>query len=341
MRYWSRRDVVATTDGSPTGLAAWVVLVVSGLTLLVVSWYPFVLQSPYVDRRPESSTDAMGAVVSFDGTDLLHSDGEPIWLGDARRSGRLTVALVASTDHPHQSGPARLFTLGEDISEANLTFGHEGDDLLIRLRRPGADAVGEPAYMLRDFFSAGSRRSAELQVDGDRVVVLSDGAVVVDETVGAPVLAGWAGGYSLSVGDEPAGERGWVGRLEELEVSTGSTTTDLLAEGALEPGGERELRPRMREITTLAMSDPLLLTLVRTLVLVPFGAAIYTLSSRAHRRRRLLLLAGLALPLVLMAGKVVIADRHPSPVNTAFEQVGAVAGYGLAARYASSRERAR
>ena len=263
---------MATRNAPAPVRSARVVLALSAVVLVAVSWFPFRLELPYLHRTsPVRTSGAGGAAVSFDGTAILQSPGEPRWLAEARRRDELVVVVTARTGVPDQRGPARVFVLGEDVFTADLTLGQQGDDLVVRVRRAGSDAVGEPAYVLGDFFAADAARTAEVRIEGRKVTIGVDGAVVVDDEVDAPVLEAWDGGHTLSVGDEPGGERGWVGELQELEVRSGATTTDLLAPGELEPGQGWVLRARINEDVGLQGRDSVALSVARAVSLVPLA----------------------------------------------------------------------
>jgi len=206
-------------------------------------------------------------------------------------------------------------------------IGQDGDDLVLRVRRPGSDASGDPAFGIADVFAPGALgrwRHVVVDLQGGRVTVELDGVVVVDEPA---ELTGWDPAYRLSLGDEATGRRGWVGELRNVEATTPDHHVDVLASGQVDDGSGIVWRDRVRNLTSLNSHDPLALTIVRFAVFVPVGLALGLLL-----RRRWALIGVVGISLALVAGKLFVADRHPRLGDAVVCVLGGLAGVALAAR---------
>ena len=123
-------------------------LVAAVLALVVVSWYPFRPELPWVQRHGPLAASATEA--RFDGSSVLVSRPGLDWVADAASTGSLRLALDLRTDHADQDGPARLLSVSRDTLAADLMVGQDGHDLVLRVRRPGSEASGHPAFRVPD-----------------------------------------------------------------------------------------------------------------------------------------------------------------------------------------------
>jgi hypothetical protein len=307
-------------------------LVAAVLALVVASWYPFRPEMPWELRRGPLAASATEA--RFDGSSVLVSRPDLDWVADAASTGSLRLALDLRTDRAEQSGPARLLSISRDTLAADLMVGQEGDDLVVRVRRPGSDASGHPAFRVPDVFATdqvGRWRHLVLDVGGGRLVAELDGAVVLDQPV---TLAGWDPSYRLALGDEAVGQRGWVGELRHVEVSTPGHTVDVLASGTLDGGSGWIWRDRVRNLTSLSSADPLALIVARFAAFVPVGLGLGLLL-----RRRWAVAAMVGIALGLVAGKLFVLGRHPRLGDAIVCVVGGLAGILLAARLERTQPR--
>jgi hypothetical protein len=295
--------------------------VVCVAVLVAEAWFPFRLELPV--WRP-SAPDRTAEGVAFGGNgEILASEEGMGWVAEAAGSGRLQVQLEARTGDADQLGPARLLAVSQDHFQADLMVGQEGDDLVVRVRRPGSDPSGEPPFRVAEVFADDRWRALAVTVSDGRVIVAVDGVTQVDESTGPHPLTGWDQSYRVSLGDDIGGERAWQGRLRRAEVDSGDgPTVDLLADGMLETPGGWELRGRVAGLRSAWSDDPLLLSLLRVLVFVPVGAAL----RRLLRRPLSAAVAVTSVALVLNVGKAFIAGRHPSLVDLALSALGGWAG---------------
>jgi hypothetical protein len=314
------------------GRPAAVRLLVVCLALLAVeAWYPFRTELPA--WRPTAPDRSAGEVVFDGGAQILSGARGEAWVAGAAATNRMTIRLEARTDDPTQRGPARLLAVSEDHFRANLMVGQDGDDLVVRLRRPGSDPSGDPALRVAEVFARDQWRAISVTVEGVRMTVVVDGTVEIDEVLAPEPLAGWDPAQRVSLGDEIVGERSWRGRLRVAEVSGGGPAVDLLEPGRLDASGGWHWRSRVGALTGNGAEDPLLLSAVRMLVFVPVGAAARRLLRRPGRTAAFVTLSAI----LLTVGKAFVATRHPSLVDTALSTVGGLAGSALAARAGRTR----
>ncbi len=312
------------------------ILVMMFSLLVIESFYPFEPQLP-VWWRTMPARDATTGSVRFDGRSVLVSRSPPAWLVAARQSGSLEIDLEVRAERPFQEGPARVLTVSRDVHEANLMIGQQDDALVVRVRRPGSDRSGEPAFEVPHLFADVGWHSVAVLIRGDHLRIEADGRVVVNEALEADPLAGWDPSYLLALGDEPQGERGWVGELRQLQVITPAGSVDLLTPGMLEPKRGAVVRSRVRTLLRPTSGDPLYLAALRVFAFVPIGVAL----QRLLRRWRPVLLAIVGLSGLLLVGKVFIAGRHPSIVDTAWSCVGGLLGYLFSIVFENLRPRTR
>jgi hypothetical protein len=301
------------------------VVVLAAILLLAEAAYPFRPELPVVARHgPEH---AATGIVSFDGSSILESRGSAGWVAVARRSGILAVSLELQTASPDQEGPARVLTIARDYLRSDLTVGQDGSDLVVRLRRPGSTALGEPALRVAGLLRDREWHRVTVVVDRGRAAVVADGRRAQSEPVGARPLLSWDPRYRVALGDEPLGDRGWAGDLRRATVSTPGRTVDLLATGVLRPRSDLVVRERARGLLHLEPGDSWPVGLLRLLAFVPLGAAIQWRWSRA--RWTLLAVALIAIATVLV--KAFVAGRHPIAGDALLAACGGAIGCALGA----------
>lgn len=287
------------------------------------SLFPFRLDPPRyvrndVRRAPSGQLD-------FGRHNALRSLSAPEWLPAVLRSGRLGVELEARSAGP-QGGPARLFALSESPFHANLVLGQGGDDLLVRVRRPGSTTAGSPAFHVRGVFAHGDWVALDVELEPDRVRVAVDGEPRLDAALPGDTLDSWSPRARVALGDEPGGGRAWRGSLRRATVRVDGDSDDLLAPATLEcPAASWVLPDRLRRSPSFDGRElgPALLHFAG---FAPLGF----LLAREHGARRAALLCAL-LSLGLSAAKVFVAGRHPAALDVVTQVAGALCG-ALAAR---------
>ena len=69
-------------------------------------------------------------------------------------SSQFAISFLVTTANQHQTGPARIVSISDDIFRRNLTIGQDGTDLIIRLRTPVTGDNGtKPELDIPNFFA--------------------------------------------------------------------------------------------------------------------------------------------------------------------------------------------
>ena len=137
------------------------------LLLAVGSYYPFSWDPPrMVSNEVTRSADRS---LRFGQMNNARTPGTPAWLGAVRRSGSIEIQLDANPRTAHEQ--ASIMMLASDFWTTDFAIGQDRSDLLVWLRRPGADANGDPPFAVRGVFLPRRWTSVDvlLRRDGVRV----------------------------------------------------------------------------------------------------------------------------------------------------------------------------
>ncbi|HEY8340729.1 MAG TPA: hypothetical protein VIK95_12745 [Egibacteraceae bacterium] len=309
-------------------------LVVLAAVIVVASLYPFTPDPPRLVTNQLVRAD--DGSLRFTPPSRAITPEPPAWLPAAAASDALAVMLEARSDDPSQGGPARLLTVSRDYRHANLQIGQEGEDLVVRLRRPGADAGGDPWFAVDSVFDEAAWRRIEVDVAPGAITISVDGRQRLRAPLAADALAGWDTGMRLALGDEVVGQRGWSGTLRTAEVRVGATAVDYLAPGALEVPERWWLLPeRLREPVDL---DPLELaaTIAHAVTFLALGLVLVRAREARGARTSVARVAGAAtlFAVVLLVVKVGVGGRHPAVHDVAVQGASAAVGAWWALRRA-------
>jgi hypothetical protein len=299
-------------------------LVLLFLLYIAGSWYPFRLDLPF--RADDVVVD--GEVRSFSGRALAAASEPPVWLERAIDDADLRVELEARSTAAAQTGPARLLSITGGVDAQNLVIGQDGEDLVVRVRRGGADHLGEPAFRLARVLQPGRWRTIEVEADAD-VTVWVDG-IIRNYVPDADVFGGWASEHRIALGNEPTWDRGWRGEIRRAEVETAAGRTDLLAgeltstwDGRWIPPG-RLLEDTERSVVSRVTVWGLHLT---------FSAMAVAAVAFFRRGRPIgLAVRWAALAALVNLGKVVIDTRHPSFTTWVLQTLGGLVAVWLVFR---------
>ncbi len=157
----------------------------------------------------------------------------PAWLEAVIRDSTVEVEVEARPYRPRQTGPARILTVSRSTSLRNLTLGQEGADLIIRLREPGRDLNGEPAYTVPGVLGDGEFHRILVSIAGSRFRADVDGRTVLEDTLPGNPLEGWDPAYRLLLGNEVGGQRPWLGEIRSATVRTGGKAFEYAEKEAL------------------------------------------------------------------------------------------------------------
>ncbi len=214
-----------------------------------------------------------------------------------------------------------MLTVSHDYGNSDVTIAQDGADLVVRLRRPRSGSVGEPAFRVDDLLADGKWHRVELAVRDERATITVDGRRAVDEGLGPRPLSGWNPDYTVALGDEPRGDRGWSGRLRLARVFVPGHEVDLLDPDELVPG-RGAIPSRTKPLWQAIPNEPWSRSVAR---LIPYALLAAALQWR-WRRTLWTLTACALLAFTLYAGKIFVDARHPTLSDALLGVVGALAG---------------
>lgn len=92
---------------------------------------------PNMTWQPADASGANSRTRQLDGDNWLETEAAVKDLSERlQETSQLSIRLSMATEDLDQVGPARILTISEDPYLRNLTFGQEGDDLVMRFRSP-------------------------------------------------------------------------------------------------------------------------------------------------------------------------------------------------------------
>ncbi len=305
--------------------------------LCTAAWWPFApgFEGPYLARNRAELTGSGALTVAE--PSIVRADAP--WLPAARTARHLQLDLVIEPASRELTGPARIFTLSRDTRAAHLMVGQEGTTLVVRCRRPGSGADGEPRLEVPGAFEAPGPRHVRVTVAGPKVAVAVDGSERAVAEGDADILPTWREDYSVAFGDEHTRSRAWRGTLHQaqlqLQTGTGAGDHNLLAATALElPARFWQIPERARRALRPERNESPWTKLGHVALFAPFGWSLTRYVLRPGRVTRTLLQVGLiafAASLSLEFGKLAFSGRHPNLFHASFDVLGATLGAMLAA----------
>lgn len=261
--------------------------------------------------------------LAFAGPNRASTPEPPEWLEDVRHGAPFEITLVAAAS-TFQPQVARILTVSGNYTTADLVVAQYQRDLLVRLRWSGSDLSGEPPLRVPAVFDQPTRRRVVVRRVGSTVDVAVDGAVRATLDVGPDGLRQWRTDHRLALGDEHLGSRAWRGTLDEATVRVDDRRWDYLREGLRIPGHFWYLPERLRAWTGRFGPFELAVAGAHAVSFAVLGAI--ALAADPHRRRRRAILLVLAVDVLLVAGKVLVATRHPTALDLVTQAAGGMAG---------------
>lgn len=303
--------------------------------MVLASWFPFRFEPP---RTLDNGLRVVAADEwSFDAPGIAVTPDPPEWLLPAVERGTLVLELDVRSADASQEGPARIVSLsepadrGRDTSQQNLVVGQQGLDLVVRVRRPGSDALGEPALVVEQAFASGGWQRVVVRLDAEAVSVqLADRTPVVVPT-DEPWWSTWDLAPVLTIGNTPSGMRPWIGGIRDGSVAAGATVWPLLAADAYErPDPFAAVPPRLRDDEPRQLWHRLVVGGLH--LAAGCGLGVLLVLRRPATSPGLHLLVAAVVSIVLNAGKIIVATRHPSAATVVVQVAGAALGIVLTAR---------
>lgn len=311
------------TDRQRVGAGVRWALVLVLLAQLLVALFPFRLDPPRTVDNDVTRTADGG--LRFGVHNRAETTRAPSWLDDARAGSTVRVDLLVRAARDDPVGPARILTVSDGFYRGDLTIGQQRGDLVVRVRRPGADQAGWP-----DLFAPGALRrptwvAVSVVVAPEQIIVRVDDRAVVDVALPSPPANRWNRGFRLALGNEVGGGRPWEGGLQRAEVRVDGRTYDYLEPGAVDVPRRFWYDPH-RDWEPLLPSSPadVLVGFVHLLLYLPLGALL--VAGRPAMRVAFASLAVIALSLALTAAKMLFAMRHPSFADVAWQSLGGILG---------------
>jgi hypothetical protein len=180
-----------------------------------------------LDLRIEDppATSWLRGALSLDSPTVIRSKGPALKIVEAcRDTNEITLEVWIRPANTRQSGPARIVTLSAGVKTRNLTLGQGlwGDrpsDLYdVRLRTTEQSENGEPS--LSSTPGSANRELTHVVYTRDaaglaRLFVNNE--IRASGTVGGD-LSSWDAAYPLVLGNEPTGERPWLGEMHLVAI---------------------------------------------------------------------------------------------------------------------------
>lgn len=296
------------------------------VVLAILSWYPFQFDPPR--RVANDVTRLNDGTWRFGDPSMATSRTATAAVGELGDVDRLELRLVARSDDPLQRGPAHLLTLTDEHGAADLVVAQDGTSLVVRVRRPDADASRSSPLWAGAVFETGAWRQVRVRID--RSV-----EVFVDEelwsTAPGRALEGWGLGHVITLANEPDGGRPWAGDLRDVALRVDGRQVALLEDLDWHvPATVWDVPARLTENTYRPVSARSAALALHALVAAGLGFALL-LGRRRPAIGSSVIWWAVAV-LVMNGGKIVISGRHPS-LLTALVQFGSgTAGMWLAFR---------
>lgn len=302
------------------------------LLLAAAAFYPFRPGWNGPRQVANGLERASDGAATFTGPSVLRTPAPPTWLASALEARALSVHVTASSARPDQLGPARVVTLSSGAYERNFMFAQKGADLIVRVRRPGADDNGAPPLKVDKVFAGQEPQSIELLVTDARVEVHVDGKRRAFEDCRTSPFDLWDPGHRLAFGDEVDGARGWEGTVHDATVAVQGEVYDLLADPSLEaPEAFWEVPEATRAFLRFDRSWAAPIALAHALAFVPFGVLL-VLGAGGRRRFVAVVLLAATFGVYVQLGKLGFVGRHPSIFHVGANVLGALIGAALAGR---------
>lgn len=266
--------------------------------------------------------------IRFQGPSRLRTKAAPVWVEAAIASGYLDIELELRTAATDQTGPARILTLSDGPLRRNFMVAQKGKNLIVRARREEADENGAPPLKVDRVFEEPRDLKIEILFRDRLIQIFVNNKPLYREVLKSSSLDLWDTTFTLGLGDEVDGARGWNGELRAAKAKVKGATYDLLTAPNMEaPGTFWHVPQQTRRLFQFDTSHVVIVETLHILFFMPFGALLW-LRKRSSSTRRIvkIALAGLLLGAAYQVAKVTFAGRHPSLFHAPFDMLGSVLG---------------
>lgn len=316
----------APRTGEPRGAAAGAGVVAAVVTVVLLlagaAFHPFHLDLPGPRANGAERTPAG---LSFSAPSEAITASGPPWMPAAIGGADLDVHVEARSRRADQVGPARVFAVAADHRDGSLAITQYHQDLIVRVRRSGSDGVGEPPVRVPAVFTPGRWVAIDVHRRAQHVVVTVDGVDRGEVALGSSGLRTWDPEHRVSLGNDPAGDRQWVGDLRAATVVVAGGRWDYVHDDLLRIPRTIWYLPERIRSPFASGSGGAPAAAAHLASFVPFGALV-ALTPRGRRSAVAAVAIAAALATILAAGKIAFAGRHPSLIDVAIQTTGATLG---------------
>jgi VanZ like family len=197
----------------------------SALAALLAIYAVFSLQ-PFAWRFPVHLLNGALPIAggwSFPTPGIVVAEPRLAWLQSAQQAESIELSLEVRPQSSHQSGPARILTISEDIYDRNLTLAQDGDDLVLRLRTEDTDGNGllndHPVARVKNVLQAGRWVAINVGIHPGRLTLAIDGRPEVEAALPPAVLTTWNSSYGLALANEMTCNRPWLGDIRNPVIT--------------------------------------------------------------------------------------------------------------------------
>ena len=258
--------------------------------------------------------------VTFYKGGLLQTRASLYWMSEVIEENAFTINLTVQPFVADQTGPARILTISEDHYNSNLTVGHDGVDLIVRLRRNADALLGTPAYVVEKVFQNKRVYDIRVVVREQQFSIWVDDQLRLEALLPPQPLSYWNPESSLALGNELTWERPWLGKISVASIAIKSKTIDLLLPNVVKRSGFQELARRRVAVLPGSLTDALL----NLFALIPLGAL--TMSCLARPNLSTLMIFWAPICLLAECMQIVTMTRYPSGSDFVLNMAGLIIG---------------
>lgn len=300
------------------------------LLYLAVCLYPF-----RFDPVRNGAVFKAGEELSFSAQGLARSIQPPDWLDPVIEDSAVEIELEFAASSSLQSGPARIFSISKNSRFRNLTFGQEGSDLVIRVRRPSSNFNGTPPYVIPGVFENGGWHRVALKIRPSKIHIVVDDRTVVQEHFETQTLKNWDPSFGVVFGNEVGGVRPWLGTIRKATVRFRGKEINYISSRILDipryywrfETATTDNSTRFHQFWARRLN--ILDFILNYLGFIPLGGVVFLLLSRRNSLAGAAIICALT-SLFIESSQIFLADRTPQLTDLFFNCLGGLSGAVIA-----------
>lgn len=203
------------------------------LIYLVAGTYPFKLALLPFGQLDNGALLTPETGLNFPSPGIAYTEQGPAWLSHAIAVSDFELSLEVRATDREQYGPARIFTLSLNSYFRNLTLGHQGSSLSVRVRTAETNLNGRPDYWIKRVFADPGWHQINIRITEHVLEIRVDRDTLVIAPMPYRPLQVWDSSYRLALGNELSGDRPWRGDIRKAVVRVGDKAFDYLASDSL------------------------------------------------------------------------------------------------------------